>query len=602
MASACGLFAVAGIHAAPHVVWFLLLILSTAATTVVTTAKMMLRRPLKTTVAVFLCIFIVFLLSGFNLEGNVDTATGKQTQVPANEDPWVLAVEAEKRAIEEMAFVKEVRFNYGHTANLCKVFATVWCCWDSGSRKLKKVTVACTLDDERPTYLEALRVLREKLVQEHGAPDHTPHPKAVENRQLHEAAQPPEEPTPNENAFDRMKAAASRLYVAEQRAKADADALKQAAAAELAAAQRREAAQARAKASKAVFNELQENAPPQQKRQKATTDSPQQDIEDEAALEEDAAEANPEAWESYSLPIFRSLFRKFAHTSTVVVDESNTDQTFPPRGDETRGWRHHAQHGMYPHIRHWAEGSPFRVSFMLAELAQYFGVVDAVAERLNLKLTKEEVEQAKTDRYIVDRLVDAIQELKQCRSLEEWIDYCVVLAAVAPERADPGNPTGMIKKVSERLKVQRGSRYVKATGERRPRAFDQAISRRAAAFDVARLKGLGPGSAATSRGQPCTVVEIDREKDTCTLAFESGGIEVTRSYDCIYKGKDAPGKAKFPKGSARLRRVPPSLRPQVSSALTLGPHSHAHLTSHAHFTSHAHLTFWLAAGSCETLR
>ena len=281
------MFAVAGIHAAPHVVWFLLLILSTAATTVVTTAKMMLRRPLKTTVAVFLCIFIVFLLSGFNLEGNVDTATGKQTQVPANEDPWVLAVEAEKRAIEEMAFVKEVRFNYGHTANLCKVFATVWCCWDSGSRKLKKVTVACTLDDERPTYLEALRVLREKLVQEHGAPDHTPHPKAVENRQLHEAAQPPEEPTPNENAFDRMKAAASRLYVAEQRAKADADALKQAAAAELAAAQRREAAQARAKASKAVFNELQENAPPQQKRQKATTDSPQQDIEDEAALEED---------------------------------------------------------------------------------------------------------------------------------------------------------------------------------------------------------------------------------------------------------------------------------------------------------------------------
>ena len=586
----CGLFASAGMQSAPHVGCFLLLILSTVATWAVTPAKRMLRRPLKTTVAVFLCIFIVFLLSGFNLEGNMDMDAEKQTQPPADDDQWLLAVEAEKRAIEEMPFVKDVTFHYGETANLCKVFGTVWCCWDNGSRRLKKVCVSCDLD-QKPTHLEALHVLREKLVREHGAPDHPQHPKALASRQRHEAqgsAQASaQQPEPDKNIFDRMKAAASRLHVAQQRAVADAAALEQAAAAELAAVQLREAAEARAKASKTAVTELQKNAPPPQKKQKAAADSPQQDVE------EATAQAEPEAWESYSLSIFRSLFRKFTRSSTVVVDASNTDQTLPPRGDETRGWRHHAQHGMYPHIRHWAEGSPFRVSFMLAEMAQYFGVVDAVAEQLNLKLTKEEVEQAKTDRCIVDRLVAALHQLKQCRSEEEWTFYRVVLAAVAPQRQQPGNPTGMIKKISARLKVQRGSRYVKATGERRPRAFDQAIEQRAS-FDVARLHGnLSPGDAATSRGQQCTIVEIDWEKDTCTLAFESGGIEVTRSYNCIYKGKDAIGSEKFPKGSARLRGVAPSLRPKVSSAPTLGPCSHVLASS---------TTFWFAAGPCHTLR
>ena len=231
---ACGLFASAGIQSAPHVGWFLLLILSTAATSAVTITKRMLRKPLKTTVAVFLCIFIVFLLSGFNLEGNMDRDATDDNQ-------WLLAAEAETRAIEEMPFVKEVSFNYGETANECKVFATLWCCWDSGRKSLKKVPMNCTLDGERPTHLEALRVLREKLAREHGAPDHTHHPKAVASRQRHEAqgsvqgsAQQPE---PDKNVFDRMKAAASRLHVAQQRAAADAAALEQAAAAELAAVQ-----------------------------------------------------------------------------------------------------------------------------------------------------------------------------------------------------------------------------------------------------------------------------------------------------------------------------------------------------------------------------
>lgn len=527
-------------------------------------AGRMLRRPLKVAAFVFLCLFIVFLSSGFNLEGNMDIDMEKQAAPPAEDEAWLLAVEAETRAIEQLPYVKAVAFSYGETANLCKVFASVWCCWENSRRTFRKVAVSCDLDT-KPTYLEALHALHEKVVEKHGAADHQHDPKALARRAELHAARSSAQPPDDGNAFDRMKAAASRMHVAQQRAAADAAALEHAVAAELAAVQLREAAEARAKASKAAASELQKNAPPPQKRQKAATatDAAQQDVEGTAE------QADPEAWESYSISMFRSLFRKFARTSSVQVDPNNTDLSLPAQGDDhgKRGWRNHAQHGMYPHVRHWAKGSKHRVAFMLSELALYFGVVDAVAERLNLKMTKEEVEQAQTDRCIVDRLVAAIHQLKQCRSEEEWTFYRVVLAAVAPQREQPGSTTGMIRKISARLKVQRGSRYVKATGERRPRAFDQAIEQRAG-FDVARLHGnLSPGDAATSRGQPCTIVEIDWEKDTCTLAFESGSIEVTRSYNCIYKGKDAKGSAKFPKGSARLRGVAPSLRPKVSCAL-----------------------------------
>eukprot|EP00966_Prymnesium_polylepis_P310381 7171080-Prymnesium_polylepis.1 len=99
---------------------------------------------------------------------------------------------------------------------------------------------------------------------------------------------------------------------------------------------------------------------------------------------------------------------------------------------------------------------------MLAESALHFGVVDEVsqracsatsrtyccalrlsvsiacfllpqvAERLNLKLSASEVEQAKTDAYIVERLIAALAVLKRCSTLNSRIDLHVILAAVAP--------------------------------------------------------------------------------------------------------------------------------------------------------------------------
>ena len=169
--------------------------------------------------------------------------------------------------------------------------------------------------------------------------------------------------------------------------------------------------------------------------------------------------------------------------------------------------------------------------------------------------------EAKTDAYIVARLKAAIAVLKRCATEAQRIDFHVILGAVAPERKAGRDMAGMIRRVAGRLNVQRGSRHVKATGKKRPRVLEQMITEREK-FDEAVDLGGGPlksGDAATSRGRPCTVVEINYEADTCKLAFEVAGVRLMREFSCIYKGSSA---ASFPKGSARLLRAPPSLRPQ----------------------------------------
>lgn len=176
-------------------------------------------------------------------------------------------------------------------------------------------------------------------------------------------------------------------------------------------------------------------------------------------------------------------------------------------------------------------------------------------------LTEEEVSNLKVDKYIVDRIVTALKQLKQCRNEEERSHYHIVLGALAPTREASRDIHGMIRSVSTRLGVARGARYVH--GEKRPYVFDQAIERRTQ-FDEAAAshsKPLKPGDAATSRGRPCVVLEIDEEADKCTLSLSSGGMQAIREYNCIYKGTNAPGKTPFPPGSARLRRAPPTLQP-----------------------------------------
>ena len=64
--------------------------------------------------------------------------------------------------------------------------------------------------------------------------------------------------------------------------------------------------------------------------------------------------------------------------------------------------------------------------------------------------------QAETDAYIIERVKAALYVLKNCESETARIEYGILLAALAPERLAMRDPKGMIRKVAERLGVQRG--------------------------------------------------------------------------------------------------------------------------------------------------
>ena len=203
------------------------------------------RKSLSVVGLVFLCVFVEFLRGGFNLEGNMEQPLTEEAEL------WLAAVEAEQRAIEALPFVKSVTFTYGETANLCKVLGTVWCCWQPSRGSFKQVAVACHLE-QRPTHLEALRELHQKLVREHGGATHCADPKAIARRAELQNMDDEHENTASGNAFDRMRAAASMQAVAAQRAAIDARELEQARAAEMKATLAREEAEARAKSSAAT--------------------------------------------------------------------------------------------------------------------------------------------------------------------------------------------------------------------------------------------------------------------------------------------------------------------------------------------------------------
>ena len=232
-----------------------------------------------------------------------------------------------------------------------------------------------------------------------------------------------------------------------------------------------------------------------------------------------------------------------------------------PDGDETRGWRRHWRRGIYGAIVAWAAGSQGAVIFMLAECVLHFKVVEAVGKRLGLVLSQEAVAEAEIDAYIIERVTGALHVLKHCQSEAARVEYGILLAALAPVRLGARDPKGMIRKVAERLGVQRGTRSYKSayyngrfTRELEPRPFDQGITRRARFDEEAARTGklaVGDTAIATSSCAPCTVIEIDHESETCTLEFEGGGVKRVQQFDSL---GDKPG-------GARLHRPAPSLRP-----------------------------------------
>jgi hypothetical protein len=329
----------------------------------------------------------------------------------SSSEAWLSSLEEEKRLVEALPFVKgEVVFAVSDAkTNENKVSATVTCCWAGG--RFKRVFVHC---DQEPggktTHLEALRALRQKLIDEHGGTDHPVHPKAAERRAA--LAREGSSAQQEESAFDRMKLATARQQAAQRQAAIDEAAATAACETLRTATAAYESAQARATASRAAAELLQ---PPStsHKRQKtafastsasaaSAATTPGLQFTSEPPPEPEWKQWSPDRWlkhetevqnrravplEPFIGPLPRGVQRgsKPESEARLVVDGVSTwapgvhGTASLPRGDETRGWRYHWRRGVFGNLCDWASGNRRNIAIMLAESALHFGVVDEVS-------------------------------------------------------------------------------------------------------------------------------------------------------------------------------------------------------------------------------
>ena len=129
---------------------------------------------------------------------------------------WLQQLEDETRLIEELPCVQQVKlYEHDTNPNLNYIQATLWCCWQSSRFKQMKEPTDQT--GNKPTHLEAARVLRGKIIEKHACPGHVFDHRAVARRAALKANQ---EATPEATTFDRIRLAQALQRAATREASA----------------------------------------------------------------------------------------------------------------------------------------------------------------------------------------------------------------------------------------------------------------------------------------------------------------------------------------------------------------------------------------------
>jgi hypothetical protein len=266
-------------------------------------------------------------------------------------------------------------------------------------------------------------------------------------------------------------------------------------------------------------------------------------------------------WEA---PKFGEAERKTQEKRKKSIDNSADAPTTPKPRKGRQGWRHNSRQGLIGAVRYWADGSRANVVSMLLGLIHEFDVADAI----RCKLFQKARRQAETDRIIVDRLVEALEVLKGCQIEQQRKDYLLALSLVAPPRAKERNGKGWGRRIAARLHVSRGKRSTRR-GER-PYAFETAMVQREE-FDKAKARyslPVGPLLNGQQRALVPDALQVGEK-----VLTHNGPAELTRftaDGGCVvtYRVGDVYGERTYKEcyskvaGSARLRRIPPSITSQ----------------------------------------
>jgi hypothetical protein len=305
---------------------------------------------------------------------------------------------------------------------------------------------------------------------------------------------------------------------------------------------------------------------------------------------------------------FRDVEQKTQTRRKKPINTSADAPKVPKPRKGRHGWRHNSRQGLVGAMRYWAGGSRDNVIHMLLGLINEFAVADAIRSRLFRKAQRE----VETDRLIVDRLVEALEVLKGSQTEQQRKDYKLALSLVAPPRVTERSQEGTIRRTAARLRVSRGKRSKKRGA--RPYAFETAVIQREAFDQAAKRYALAhpprlspslafspllspalifssPPFPSPSRyslpvGQLCNGQQRALVPDALQVGEKvlthNGPAELTRFTEdggCVvtYRVGDDYAERKYTecyskaKGSARLRRIPPSLTPppRAQSALTI---------------------------------
>ena len=168
-----------------------------------------------------------------------------------------------------------------------------------------------------------------------------------------------------------------------------------------------------------------------------------------------------------------------------------------------------------------------------------------------------------TDSYIVDRVRDALQIIKQCETEQHRLQFRVGVALIAPRKGDK-----MKRRVAKRLQLRRGKRSMKKCG--RPYAFELGFEKRATfdkeVFRFCPEKLQGP--VGRNGEKPILTFQVGERVQSrngmaeVTRLTPDGGCVLTYRVGESYAEKQFSACVGNSKGSARLRHPSPSLLPE----------------------------------------
>jgi hypothetical protein len=146
---------------------------------------------------------------------------------------------------------------------------------------------------------------------------------------------------------------------------------------------------------------------------------------------------------------------------------SRQNQAQPRAG--TDGFLHHKRLGLVGWIAYWCLGDSALAGDIIVALIKTLGLTELVSDALASRKHKE----AETNAKIVDLFKEALDEIKNCRTEQQRVEFHITLACVMPPRAAEGSKNGWIRPICDRLGLKRGKRSEKNGA--RPYASEQAV-------------------------------------------------------------------------------------------------------------------------------